>query len=46
MEHYKLAKRLCYSRVQRLHPTLPVGTHTGATEKPALAVSGKTTAII
>ena len=45
-QHFKLAERLCYSRIQRLHPTLPLGTHTDATGKPAHTVSDETSAIV
>ncbi len=41
LEHFELAERLCHSRVQRLLPTLPLGTHTDATGEPALTVSDK-----
>jgi len=46
LEHFELAERLCHSRVQRLLPTLPLGTHTDATGKPALTVSDKIPSIV
>jgi glycosyltransferase involved in cell wall biosynthesis len=46
LQHFKLAERLWHSRIQRLLPTLPLGTHTDATGKPALTVSDKTPAIV
>jgi glycosyltransferase involved in cell wall biosynthesis len=46
LEHFKLAERLCHSRVQRLLPTLPLSTRTDAIGKPILTVSGKTPAIV
>ena len=45
-KHFKLAERLCHSRVQRLLSTLPLGTHTDAIGKPALTVSDKTPTIV
>jgi glycosyltransferase involved in cell wall biosynthesis len=45
-EHFKLAERLCRSRVQRLLIALPLGTHTDAIGKPSLIVSDKIPAII
>ena len=46
LEHFKLAERLCHSKVQRLLPILPLSTHTDATGKPALTISGKIPAIV
>jgi hypothetical protein len=46
LEHFKLAERLCHSRVQRLLPALPLGTHTYATGKPVLTVSDKIPALV
>ncbi|MFC2072835.1 hypothetical protein ACFLUU_09135 [Chloroflexota bacterium] len=46
LEHFKLAERLCYSRVQCLLTALPLGTHTDATGKPSLIVSDKIPAIV
>jgi glycosyltransferase involved in cell wall biosynthesis len=46
LDHFKLAERLCHSSVQRLLPTLPLGTHIDATGKPALTVSDKIPAIV
>ncbi|MFC2024063.1 hypothetical protein ACFLTJ_00570 [Chloroflexota bacterium] len=46
LEHFKLAERLCHSRVQRLFPALPLGTHTDAIGEPSLTVSGKIPAIV
>jgi len=45
LEHFKLAERLCHSRVQRLLPA-SLGTHTDATGEPTLTVSYKTPAIV
>jgi hypothetical protein len=44
--HFELAERLCHSRVQRLLPAMPLGTHTDAIGKPSLNVSGKIPAIV
>jgi hypothetical protein len=46
LEHFKLAERLCHSRVQHLLPTLPLGTLADATGKPVLTVSDKIPSII
>jgi len=46
LEHFELAERLCYSRVQRFHPALPLSTHTGATGELAFHVSDKTPAVV
>ena len=46
LEHFKLAERLCRSRVQRLLTALPLGTHTDAIGKPSLIVSDKIPAIV
>ena len=46
LEHFKLAERLCYSRIRRLLPTLPLGTHTDATLEPTFTVPDKTPAIV
>jgi glycosyltransferase involved in cell wall biosynthesis len=45
-EHFKLAERLCLSKVQRLFPAMPFGIHTDTTGEPSLTVSDKTPAII
>ena len=45
-QHFELAERLCRSRVQRLLPALPPGTHTDATEKPTLTASDKTAPLV
>ena len=46
LEHFKLAERLCRSRVQRFLPDSLLGTHTDATGKPALIVSDKIPLIV
>jgi glycosyltransferase involved in cell wall biosynthesis len=46
LEHFKLAERLCHSRIRRLLPTLPLGTHTDATWEPTFPVPDKTPAIV
>jgi len=42
LKHFELAERLCRSKIWRLLPTLPLGTHTDAIGKPTLTVSDKT----
>jgi len=46
LEHFELVERLCHSRVQHLHPALPLSTHTGATGELTFLVSDKTPAIV
>jgi len=46
LEHFELAEQLCHSKVPRLFPALPLGTHTDATGKPTFTVSDKTHAIV
>jgi len=46
LKHFELAERLWHSRIQRLLPALPLGTHTDATGKPALTVSDKIPSIV
>jgi glycosyltransferase involved in cell wall biosynthesis len=46
LEHFELADRLCYSRIQRLHPALLLSTQTDANEKPTFTASDKIPVIV